>query len=122
MKLEKLVAQGGAVDTSVPAQLNQAIWEGYSATEEGGSDELGLSAEVNTGGSVVYGFTWMLQNSGLGAAQLQGWWRITVSLDPVATINGVDVPNNVSIDAVDAGDANTAIVSPTEATIEIQVR
>lgn len=103
LKIEKLDALG-AVEAVV---YDKAVYEGFGATEEGsgsgGSTALkAYAAEINQGGSVVYGLNFRVGN--VTGVSKTGQYRITFSLDPQATVGGATVPNHVRmVNKADAG-------------------
>ncbi len=104
LKIEK-IATGGGADTVV---FDKAVYEGFGATE-GGTGGGGAPtssayvAELNVGGSIVYGYNFRL-GSVTGIPNKTGQYRITFSLDPAATVGTVQVPNHIlMINKSDAG-------------------
>lgn len=75
LKLQKLSGEGGTVTFTY---LDKAVDESFGVDGPGG-----YSAEINVGGKVLFGYVWMVKNvTGLPAGvTLDGWWRITFSLD-----------------------------------------
>ena len=109
LKIEK-IATGGGSDVVI---FDKAIYQGFGATEEGGGGGGGgaggaptasaYSAELNVGGSLVYGYNFRLSQV-TGVPSKAGQYRITFSLDPIAKVGTVDVPNHVKmVSAADAG-------------------
>ncbi len=114
LKIEKIATSGG-VDVVI---FDKAIYEGFSAAEEGGGGGGGgsggaptasaYSAELNVGGSLVYGYNFRIGQV-TGISDKTGQYRITFSLDPEATVGTDKVPNHVKmINKLDAA----AILSP----------
>jgi len=118
LKIEKLLAQGGAVDPSIEPIVDKAIHETFGLEGE----QRTFGAEVTGSGGLTYGFIMLPSNLGLTEAQLAGWWRVTFSLDDTATVGGVSVTNNTFIDAVDAADTTATVVSPTQSVLEFRMQ
>lgn len=119
LTIEKLLGPGGDVDESVAAEFDKAIYEAYGTDGPGG-----YGAEINVGGSLVYGYVWMLRTSALTEAQKVGWWRLTFSLDPVAEVGGADIQRRVVIDDVDGAsgeDGHIQLIDETSVSIELQI-
>lgn len=107
LKIEK-IATGGGADVVV---FEKAIWQGFGVAEEGGGSGGGggaptssaYTAELNVGGSLVYGYNFRIAQV-TGVADKTGQYRITFSLDPETTVGTAKVPNHVRmIDKLDAG-------------------
>jgi hypothetical protein len=111
LKIEK-IGTGGGPDTVI---FDKAIYEGFGASEEGGSSGGSgggsggapsasvYSAELNVGGSLVYGYNFRLSQV-TGVPDKRGQYRITFSLDPEATVGTAKVPNHVKmVNKLDAG-------------------
>jgi hypothetical protein len=108
LKIEKIATDGGA-DTVV---FNKAVYESFGTSSEGGSGGGGsggapsssaYAAELNVGGSLVYGYNFRL-SSVTGIPVKTGQYRITFSLDPEATVGTVKVPNHIKmVSKADAG-------------------
>jgi fibronectin type 3 domain-containing protein len=103
LKIEKIATDGGA-DVLI---FNKAIWEGFGAVEEGGGGGGGgsggaptasaYSAELNVGGSLVYGYNFRIGQV-TGVADKTGQYRITFSLDPEVKLGTEEkVPNHVNM-------------------------
>lgn len=137
LRIEKLLAPGGAPDPSVPA-LEVTVVDGFESSEEGGhaivqpaagsgSGGGGMGAkygaEVNVSGKLVYGYVWSLRTSTVPEASRAGWWRATFALDPEVSIGGHPVPNNTFLVAVDAADTTATVdVDANTTSIEFEVR
>lgn len=70
----------------------------------------GYGAEVNVGGKVIYGYNFIIRDLTLPLPEgvhKYGWWRITFSLEPSVTVNGVPVGRNVRITGLQTGDHAT---------------
>jgi len=99
LKIEK-ISTDGSPDVVL---VNKAVYEGFGTTTEGeggggSTASKAYAAELNVGGSLVYGY-----NYSLSGAQ-KGQYRITFSLDPEATVGGVKVPNHIKmVSKADAG-------------------
>lgn len=94
LKIEKVVAGG----TDVVA-FNKALYE-YFGASEGGSGESGstpkLTAAVNGPGALTYAYTFKPSTvAATAGVSVTGQWRITLSLDPAATVGTTSVPNHV---------------------------
>jgi len=108
LKIEK-IATGGGADLVI---FDKAIWESLGAAEEGGGGggsgggaptASAYTAELNVGGSLVYGYNFRIGQV-TGVADKTGQYRITFSLDPEATVGTEKVPNHVKmINKLDAG-------------------
>jgi fibronectin type 3 domain-containing protein len=105
LKIEK-IATGGGADTVV---YDKAIYEGFGTTTTegsgsgGGTSSSSYAAELNVGGSLVYGYNFRL-NQVTGIPDKRGDYRITFSLDPKATLGSVQVDNHVKmVNKLDAG-------------------
>jgi len=109
LKIEK-IATGGGADTVI---FDKAVYQGFGTTEEGGGGGGGGSggaptasayaAEMNVAGSVVYGYNFRISQI-TGIPDKTGQYRITFSLDPMATVGTVQVPNHVKmVNTLDAG-------------------
>lgn len=88
LTIQKLSGPGGAV---VGTLYDGAIYERF------GVDGLTLAyaAEVNAPGKIIYGFNWDLahfdmSSIGLPAEPKSGWYRLTFSLDPLASYSITD--------------------------------
>jgi fibronectin type 3 domain-containing protein len=99
LKIEK-IATGGGADVVI---FDKAVYEGLGTTTEGGGTTVDkYGAELNVAGTLVYGYNFKL-SSVTGVAKT-GQYRITFSLDPEATVGGVQVPNHVTmVNKLDAG-------------------
>jgi fibronectin type 3 domain-containing protein len=99
LKIEK-IATGGGADVVL---FDKAVYEGLGTTTEGGGTTVDkYGAELNVAGTLVYGYNFKL-SSVTGVAKT-GQYRITFSLDPEATVGGVQVPNHVKmVNKLDAG-------------------
>jgi fibronectin type 3 domain-containing protein len=109
LKIEK-IATGGGADTVI---FDKAVYQGFGTTEEGGGGGGGGSggapaasvyaAEMNVAGSVVYGYNFRVSQI-TGIPDKTGQYRITFSLDPMATVGTVQVPNHVKmVNKLDGG-------------------
>ena len=103
LTIEK-IATGGGDDTVV---YDKAVYQGFGATSEGGggstSTESAYGAELNVGGSLVYGYNFQI-NKLTAIPNKTGQYRITFSLDPEATVGTVKVPNHIRmVTKMDAG-------------------
>lgn len=97
------IAAGGGADTVI---FDKAIYESLGESEEGGGGGGGGSggaptassytAEMNVGGSLVYGYNFRISQV-TGIPNKAGQYRITFSLDPEATVGTVKVPNHVKM-------------------------
>jgi len=114
LKIEKLLGPGGPVDTSVPAELNAAVYERFGDDGPGG-----YGAEVNVSGKVIYGTNWMLAQSSLPTDTKAGWWRLTFSLDPTANYTltpegggptSYSVARKASLASLDPGDDSDEVM------------
>ncbi len=76
--IEKITGPGGSVVPGLPRFEGSVA----AALESDGPGE--YSAEVNGGGSIIYGFNWSLRQWDMPTEEKAGWWRITFTLDPVA--------------------------------------
>jgi len=94
----------GQVDPAFPngCLFDKSIAESYALPDN--QQALKYSTEINVAGAITYGYNWRLNSCGLPPEQRAGKYRITFSLDTSSNIGGVDYPNNVSLDALDAGD------------------
>ncbi|MEW6127262.1 MAG: NBR1-Ig-like domain-containing protein [Acidobacteriota bacterium] len=103
LKIEKLDGPGGNPIPKAPCGFNGAVYEKFGLDGSGG-----YGAEVNVSGSTVYGFNWQLNQCTATQTQKLGWWRLTFTLDPIAsyTLGGINysVPRNAFLDALDPGD------------------
>jgi hypothetical protein len=81
--IEKITGPGGSVVPGLPRFEGSVA----AALESDGPGE--YSAEVNGGGSIIYGFNWTLRQWDMPQDQKAGWWRITFTLDPVAKFSVV---------------------------------
>jgi len=81
LKIEKLDAQGG---TPVLVVYDSPVYEKYFI--DGPVDA--YSAEVNMGGKCIYGYNWNVKDVPLTVKS--GWYRLTFSLDPMATYVDAD--------------------------------
>jgi len=108
LKIEK-IATGGGADIVI---FDKAVWQGFGASEEGGGGGGGsgggaptssaYTAELNVGGSLVYGYNFRIGQ--VTGTDKTGQYRITFSLDPEATVGTEKVPNHVKmINKLDAG-------------------
>lgn len=114
LKIQKLV---DGVPQDHVCGFNGSIAEGFALPD---SSLVKYSSEINVAGAITYGFNWRL-----GACTSQdktGAWRLTFSLDDVATVNGVDYPNNVSLDGLDASETNSVLVDSKTTYIDINVK
>jgi hypothetical protein len=107
LKIEK-ISTSGSPDVVL---VDKAIYEGFGTTEEGGGHGGGggmtsskaYGAELNVGGSLVYGYNFSL-SSVTGVPNKTGQYRITFSLDPEATVGAEKVPNHIKmVNKADAG-------------------
>ena len=100
LKIEKISTSGGA-DIVV---FDKAVYEAFGTTTEGGGTTVDkYGAELNVGGTLVYGYNFKL-SSVTGVPLKTGQYRITFSLDPEATVGGVPVPNHIKmVNKLDAG-------------------
>jgi fibronectin type 3 domain-containing protein len=101
LTIEKISANG---DPDILI-YNKAVYEGMGTTAEGEGrvTDKPYTAELNVGGSIVYGYNFFL-NSVTGVPSKTGQYRITFSLDPEATVGGVKVPNHIRmVNKLDAG-------------------
>ncbi|MCC7137676.1 MAG: fibronectin type III domain-containing protein [Planctomycetes bacterium] len=139
LRIEKLLAPGGAPDPAVPA-LEIAVADGFESSAEGGVAILQPSAvvsgggggggmgarygaEVNVSGKLVYGYVWSLRTSAVPETSRAGWWRATFALDPDVSIGGATVPNNTFLVAVDPADTTASVdVDANTTSIEFEVR
>ncbi|WP_020677533.1 fibronectin type III domain-containing protein [Geopsychrobacter electrodiphilus] len=116
LTIDKLDGPGGNV---VFTHFDKAVWENYGSDGPGG-----YSAEINVGGSLVFGYNWMLNQDSLPPGALKpGWWRLTFSLDDSATIGTSTVNNHTRLTALDPSDA-AAVLDPAGqwTSIEVEVR
>lgn len=105
LTIQKITGQGG---TPVgDPYFTGAVHEAF------GNDGPGFyTAEINVGGSVIYGYNWMIgQMPGTPTSKL-GWWRLTFSLDAACPVDGVPVAPNVTFAARDALDLNAVYFVP----------
>jgi hypothetical protein len=111
LKIEKISGPGGVPIPGAPCGFNGAIYERFGLDGPGG-----YSAEVNVSGNLIFGFNWQLNQCSGTTQEKQGWWRLTFSLDPVASydIEGTDysVPRNAFFDSLDPGDAAGTFFKP----------
>jgi len=116
LTIDKLDGPGGNV---VFTHFDKAVWENYGNDGPGG-----YSAEINVGGSLVFGYNWMLNQDTVPDGQTKtGWWRLTFSLDDSATIGTATVANHTLITALDPSDATAALdASGLFTSIELEVR
>jgi fibronectin type 3 domain-containing protein len=106
LKIEK-IATGGGSDTVI---YDKAVYDTFGTSTEGSGSSGGgittaspFTAELNVGGSLVYGYNFMISKL-TGVPNKAGQYRITFSLDPNATVGTVTVPNHVKmISKSDAG-------------------
>jgi hypothetical protein len=106
LKIEK-ISTDGSPDVVV---VDKAVYEGFGTTEGGGgsggsgtTSSRAYGAELNVGGSVVYGYNFSL-SSVTGVPNKMGQYRITFSLDPEATVGTEKVPNHIKmVSKSDAG-------------------
>jgi hypothetical protein len=107
LTIEKLLEPGGQIDTTVEP-FSAAAYERFGYDGPGG-----YGAEVNVAGKVIYGYNWMLSQMDVPLAKKTGWWRLTFSLDPVAsyTLTAEDgssrsftVNRNISLAGLDPAD------------------
>jgi hypothetical protein len=102
LKIEK-ISTDGSPDLLI---FDRAVYEGFGTTtdgEGGGSTASKYGAELNVGGTLVYGYNFRL-SSVTGVPSKAGQYRITFSLDPEATVGGVKVPNHIKmVSKADAG-------------------
>jgi hypothetical protein len=94
LKIEK-VGSGG----SDWVAFDKALYQ-YFGASEGGSGETGstpkFAAAVNGPGAVTYAYTFKPSTlAAAGGVSAAGQWRITLALDPEATVGTVKVPNHV---------------------------
>jgi len=116
LTIDKLDGPGGNV---VLTLFDKAVWESFGLDGPGG-----YSAEINVGGSLVFGYNWMLNQEVLPGGELKtGWWRLTFSLDDSATVGGATVANHTRITALDPSDGS-AVLDPNGlfTSIELEVR
>jgi hypothetical protein len=109
LTIEKIDGPGGKPIAGAPCGLDSAIYERFGLDGPGG-----YSAEVNAAGTLIYGYNWQLNRCSATATQKVGWWRLTFSIDPVAsysiatTEGGIPqaftVNRNVFLDSEDPGD------------------
>ena len=114
LKIEKIVTSGGG-DIVI---FDKAIYETFGTTEEGGPPAgtgggatavSKFGAEINVGGSVVYGYNFRL-SSVTGVQDKTGQYRITFSLDPNAKIGtNTTVPGHVTM--IEKADAAATLSS-----------
>jgi len=62
-----------------------AVWESYLSSDSEASGTFAFGAEVNGGGTLSYGYVWMLKSQGVAP----GWYRLTFRLDAEATCTQV---------------------------------
>ncbi|MGE3956544.1 MAG: hypothetical protein AB7H96_07475 [Vicinamibacterales bacterium] len=105
LTIQKITGQGGS-PVGAP-YFNGAVYEAF------GADGTGYySAEINVGGSVIYGYNWMIgQMPGTPESKL-GWWRLTFSLDPACTVDGTVVTPNLTFAGRDPLDVNATYFVP----------
>jgi hypothetical protein len=80
LKIEKITGPGGDPDPLYNGGLpviDQAVYEGF-----GGDGPGRYGSEVNGSGKLVYGYNFQLKKM---TGDKVGWWRLTFSIDPVAT-------------------------------------
>ena len=100
LKIEQLAADG----TTKQVVYDKAVYQGFGTTVEGGgrTNDTPYAAELNQGGLVVYGKN--LYMTAVTGADKAGDYRITFSLDPMAKVGTVDVPNRIKmVSTSDAG-------------------
>jgi hypothetical protein len=91
LTIEKLDAEGG---NPVYTAFDGAVYEHIGVDGPGG-----YGAEVNVAGKVIYGYNLMMKRINMPAGvPKDGWWRITFSLDQSASVGGVSVSRNLSLD------------------------
>ncbi len=135
LTIEKLTGPGGERDPAFNGGepvVDRAIYEGFGAEGPGW-----YRAEVNGAGKLVYGYNFMLRQLAVDDAQKMGWWRITFSIDPVATysiaaVEGAEpatfvVPANTMLSAIDPTDTGTdkkfiPVLSGNASILEIQIK
>jgi fibronectin type 3 domain-containing protein len=101
LKIEK-ISTDGSPDVII---VDKAVYEGWGTSSEGGgsSTTKAYAAELNVGGSLVYGYNFSL-SSVTGVPNKTGQYRITFSLDPEATVGTEKIPNHVKmVNKADAG-------------------
>lgn len=103
LKIEK-ISTDGSPDVVI---YNKAVYEAFGTTTEGEgggrTNDSPYAAEINQGGLVVYGKNFFMSQV-TGVPSKTGQYRITFSLDPTATVDGVSVPNHVKmVSKKDAG-------------------
>lgn len=93
-KLENYDEATGEGDV-VATVTDAALWANFGAEGPGQ-----FKAEVNVGGRVIYGYSFLIRDIVLPDPTLHkyGWWRITFQVDPEADIGGLTVPRNLSLD------------------------
>jgi hypothetical protein len=88
--------------------FDKALYEYFGASESGSSTPK-LTAAVNGPGALTYAYTLkpgtLATAAGVSAA---GQWRITLSLDPQATVGTASVPNHVRFVGTDNASATVA--------------
>ncbi len=133
LKIQKL-----ADDAVTP--VGPIFFEGTLAQSyESGGGPLHFGSEMKAPGNFVYGYVWNLSQSDLSESEWSGYWRITISFDPVATwtVGEVDpdtgeyttethsVVNNLNITGVAIGEGTEnwdPPDSPNSASIVVNVR
>jgi len=132
LKIEKITGPGGDPDPLYNGGLpviDQAVYQGFGADGPGR-----YGSEVNGSGKLVYGYNFQLKKM---TGDKVGWWRLTFSIDPVATYtlaaSETDTPVTYTVTANtyfasldpsdDKADAKfrPVLKSPTESVLEIQV-
>jgi uncharacterized membrane protein YgcG len=132
LKIEKITGPGGDPDPLYNGGLpviDQAVYQGFGADGPGR-----YGSEVNGSGKLVYGYNFALKKL---TGDKVGWWRLTFSIDPVATYTvaaseggtpvAYEVQANTTFVSLDPSDDKTdakfrpVLTSPTESVLEIQV-
>ena len=124
LKIEKISRPGGEVIPNA-ASFNGAVYEKYGVDGPGG-----YSAEVNVSGNLIYGYNWKLNSMPGTQNDKLGWWRLTFTLDSMASylIDGqlFYVPCNTQMDALDPIDLagryfKPTLVSSSTSVLEIEI-
>ena len=112
--IQKLALDNATVECEV---YNNSVWESLAASEEGeeggGGGSGAYAGEMNVGGSLVYGYNFMINTLNMaqacsnGSLSKTGTWKILFQLDETATIGSEEIPNHVRI--IDKSDATAVI-------------
>lgn len=113
LKLFKVAADGAAPTLGQAPLLDLAVADGLAADGPGY-----YAAEVNVAGKVVYGYNLFVKK--LPVTDKKGWYMLSFSLDPSATVGGMPVARGVRMTG--ALDARASLFGEHEVRIWIQVK